>query len=710
MLGAHQTAVRFLLLCAAAEALGTALPVHSGEDAQKMPPETAQALSTIKQRLIEHILSEGSKPADAAEAMKALQPDGSWKDVDYKSKDNARWKPAQHMSRIKTMALALRAPDSPLKDNAELKTATLKALGYWLKHDFRAPNWWWNEIGIPMTTYAIHLLLEADLTPEQQAKSLEILKRAVPGMTGQNLVWKCDITMVRGCLTGNADLVKESVAAIAKEVRMSPQEGVQQDYSFHQHGAQLYNGGYGKGFSTDTARVAYLVHGTPFALPEKKIQIISDYLLKGQQWMIRGAHFDYSVIGREISRPGHNAKSLITACEHLAALGGPQKQTLLDFAARLKGDTGPGTKAPEGNRLFYCSDFMVHRRAGWYASVRTASNRLVGTELVNNENLRGDCLFEGANYLLRSGEEYFDIFPVWDWAHVPGVTAAHPLKPSGAGRHPGTTPFAGGASDGTYGVFGYVLSHGGLAARKAWFFFDDLYVCLGAGITQKDGGSVHTAVNQCLAMGQVTCGTDATGKTLTEQEQTLAAPAWVHHDGVGYIFLKTGTIKVRSGDQSGSWNQISKPLSSEKVTLPVFHLWVDHGQAPQSADYAYLVLPDSDAASTAKRATNPGIEILANSPTVQAVYHPELKLIQAVFYAAGSVKAGGLTLSADHACALLCRPEANGWRVTAGSPVHKKGSLKIQIDENGKSCAVSIDLPDGGQAGASVTRIAAPRP
>lgn len=675
-----------------------------------MPPETAQALATIKQRLLEHILSEDGKKVDAAEALKTLQPDGSWKDVDYKSKDNARWKPAQHMSRIRQMALALQHPDSPLKDDPKLKAAALNAFAYWLKHDFRAPNWWWNEIGIPMTTYPIHLLLEDDLAPQQRTKSLELLARAVPGMTGQNLVWKCDITLARATIIGDAALAKTAIDAIANEIRITTKEGVQPDYSFHQHGAQLYNGGYGKGFSTDTARVAYLVHGTPFAFPEKKVEIVRNYLLEGQQWTIRGARFDYSVIGREISRPGHNAKSQIAACEHLATLGDSKKDALQAFAARLKGDGAPGEAAPEGNRLFYCSDFMVHRRAGWYASVRTASNRLVGTELVNGENLCGDHLFEGANYLMRSGDEYFDIFPVWNWAHVPGVTAEHPLKPSGANRHPGTTPFAGGASDGTYGTFGYILSHGGLAARKAWFFFDDAYVCLGAGITLKDGGDVHSAVNQCLAKGKVTHGTDAAPKTLTGQAQDLAGPAWVHHDGVGYVFPKAGEIKLRCGDQSGNWNRISKPLSKDNVTLPVFHLWLDHGKAPQNADYAYLVLPDADPASTAKRAANPGLEILANSPTQQAVYHPGLKLIQAVFYAAGSVKAGGLTLSVDKACALVCRPEADGWRVTAGSPAHGKGTLKIQIEANGKSFAASLALPEGGKAGSSISKTAAARP
>lgn len=706
MLEARHSIVRTLLLCVTAAALGVPAPAHSGEDATKMPPEYTQALATIKTRIRESLLASAPNAEQAAAWAKALQDDGTWKDVDYKNQDNTHWKPAQHLARIRQMAVALCRPGSPAKDDPALKAATLKAFGCWLKHDYPAPQWWWHDIGVPMAVYQIAVLLEADLTPAQLAKTLVILERGKIDKTGQNLVWLSDITLARGCLAGNSDLVKSAAAAIAKEIRVTSAEGIQADWSFHQHGAQLYSGGYGKGFSTDTARVAYLVHGTPFAMPVEKIEILRNYLLEGQQWMIRGARFDYSAIGREIVRPGHNAKSQITACEHLAALGDAKKDALQAFAARLKGDAAPGAKAPEGNRLFWRSDFMTHCRTGWYASVRTASNRLIGTELINNENLCGDHLFEGANYLMRSGDEYFDIFSVWDWAHVPGVTAEHPLKPSGAGRHMGKTPFAGGASDGTYGVFGYVLSREGLMAHKAWFFFDDLYVCLGAGITRKDGGEVHTAVNQCLAKGKVTYGTDAAPKTLAGQAQNLAAPAWVHHDGVGYVFPKAGAIQLHCGNQNGNWNRISKTLSKDQVTLPVFHLWLSHGKAPQNADYAYLVVPGADPAGTAKRMAQPGVEILANALGVQAVRHSDLKLIQAVFFAKGSFTVEGLTVSADRPCALVCRPDANGWRVTAGSPAHEKGALKIQIDTNGKSFAVALDLP----AGASVTKNAAARP
>ena len=70
---------------------------------------------------------------------------------------------------------------------------------------------------------------------------------------------------------------------------------------------------------------------------------------------------------------------------------------------------------PVGNRYFWRVEFMTHQRKGWYASVKMASNRVVGAETVNGENVQGTHLFDGVTYILRSGEEYYDIFPAWDW-------------------------------------------------------------------------------------------------------------------------------------------------------------------------------------------------------------------------------------------------------------------------------------------------------
>ena len=49
------------------------------------------------------------------------------------------------------------------------------------------------------------------------------------------------------------------------------------------------------------------------------------------------------------------------------------------------------------------------------------SSRIRATESGNNENLKAWYLGQGVQFILRSGQEYREIFPVWDWQRLPGM-------------------------------------------------------------------------------------------------------------------------------------------------------------------------------------------------------------------------------------------------------------------------------------------------
>jgi chondroitin AC lyase len=176
------------------------------------------------------------------------------------------------------------------------------------------------------------------------------------------------------------------------------------------------------------------------------------------------------------------------------------------FSARLqrRENAAPFT----GNKQFWCSDFMAHRRKGFYTSVKMLSDRMLNGEEVNHEGKKSQHLSDGVNLLYLTGDEYKDIFPVWDWTKLPGITAIQGTLEIG-GKNPiharGATAFAGGVSDGEYGMAAMDLARGNLTAKKAWFFFDDGYLCLGADIHLAGDvkHSVATDVNQTLLGGNV---------------------------------------------------------------------------------------------------------------------------------------------------------------------------------------------------------------
>lgn len=45
------------------------------------------------------------------------------------------------------------------------------------------------------------------------------------------------------------------------------------------------------------------------------------------------------------------------------------------------------------------------------ASIKMASDRIIGTEMMNGDNMKGYYMADGATYIYKDGKEYLDIFP-----------------------------------------------------------------------------------------------------------------------------------------------------------------------------------------------------------------------------------------------------------------------------------------------------------
>lgn len=687
---------------------------------------TSSDLATVRDRFVRSVLPSGAAAiADVDSASEkyaaALNPDGNWSDINYNNAERSVWANGEHLNRLLVMTKAARVAREKGHPNEALEGNALLALKWWTDHDYRNPNWWWNEIGVPELTGEIASLLGPQLPEDQRTKIITIMKRSdwrrVP-WTGANLTWGTGIEIVRGCLENDPAPVEEGYKRMYEEIKIvsQPEEGIEQDYSFHQHRVQLYNGGYGLDFANDVGRFVSFSWGTRFQIPADRMAMFSAYLLDGEQWMIRGNTFDYAAVGREITRPDKvvvpkdktagpvtpvgPAYSLGNVISMLAAEPTPRQSELKTFAARLKGEAN--AEEFTGNKQFWCSDFMTQRRAGYYTSVKMLSNRMLNSELVNSEGTKSVHMSDGANYLYLTGDEYRNIFPVWDWTKIPGTTAIQGTLDTGeknAIGARGTTTFDGGVSDGRYGMAAMDLARGNLVAKKAWFFFDSSYVALGAGITLSNDAqhAVATDVNQPLLKGDVLT---SESKSPVKGSVSYAAehPVWVYHDQVGYIFAPHTKLNVSAGPQTGAWSNIGTG-PSEPVTEQVFNLWIDHGTAPHDAGYEYTVAPGATVAEVARMAARPDVEVVMNSTSAQAAYSRSLKLAEIAFRQPGTLGTPLGKVEADHSCLLLVRQTGSGLKVTAANPENQALTLHITI--NGKQAA--IDLPGGNYAGSSVS-------
>ena len=648
----------------------------------------------------------------------ALGADGAWPDIDYADQTPGPWLTNEHLIRLLTMARRYSAPGQSFYQDAALRNAILAALNFWLAHDFQNPNWWHNQIGVPTSIGYTLLLMRPEITPAQHAQGMTILQRAsLSGKTGANLTWSATVVLVRGSLALAPDLVAEAMAALYGELKIAGpgQEGVQADWSFHQHDALLYSGGYGQAYTVDAARFVLYAYNTRFAAPDAQYAVLAGHILDGQQWMMRGDTFDYSAIGRQIARPDQNGRAVVTVARQLAGIGGQRQAEFQALAARGAGD--PQAPPLVGNRHFWKSDFMAHQRASFYVSARMVSTRLYNTDgYINGEGRQTNNLAYGATLLYRTGQEYRNIFPVWDWQRVPGVTCeqfAAPLDPAGLHVH-GQTSFVGGVSDGLYGMAAMDLQLGSLAAKKAWFFFDEEWVCLGAGIACATDNPVLTSVNQCLRGGDVTVAGPGYKYTARGVGVHSLRDGWVHHDRVGYHFPADVTATIRHMPQFGSWAAIGAG-SPDPLTLDVFNIWISHGAHPADARYHYTIYPDIDVSALDALVAEQRVMVLSNSAALQAVLHRPLGLCAMALYQAGALAGPlGWNLAADQPCLLLLREQQDGMLLAVANPENQQLTVTITIDRvlEGDGCVpldeghtqITVELPGGDTAGSSVVR------
>ncbi len=659
----------------------------------------------------------------APEWLSSLTADGRWPDVEYERRPPMTASeyanpttPTRHsnahLSRVAQMAVAYANPASPDHHSAKMLDGVERGLQCWCKGHPISDNWWDNTIGEPA-------LLSRILVPLEDVLPAALLRQGLSYYTcptdvyptyatGANLVWYAQQQVLRGALARCGEDVAAGSDAMQREIRLSADEGIQRDFSFHQHGPQLYNGGYGRSFIVDLCKYAKILAGTRYAFAPEKLSLLAEHCLQGDGHMIRGKVLDYSAFGRTLLRrdSAQGATDLVEVCNQLAAFVPDRAGELTALKNHIDGTGKPYSFL--GNRYFWNSDFMTHQREEYYISVKMVSNRTVGTETIHAENLKGCYLPFGATWIIRRGDEYKDIFPVLDWGRLPGVTSPHATTPP-VRNVMQPESFVGGVSDGDYGAAAMVFEeteplpltprlNRSAWGRKAWFFFDREMVALGAGIGSSRDEPLATTLNQTGLHGPVLID----GHAAEPGEAEVPQASWLLHDEVGYALLKPTAVNVKAGPQAGDARRRGNSTSSAPRTEQVFSLWIDHGVRPRDAQYAYAVLPGAGAEQLAQWVARPPLRVIANSPARQAVIHDQLGVAEIVFHAPGSVMlVEGTVVKVDHRCLALLRKQGESTRIAVSSPGGEFFAVHLSITTPQKEESATFELPSGDRAGKS---------
>ena len=599
----------------------------------------------------------GALAWSAKQQADALGADGSWPDINYNETPAGGWGPWAHTQRLWLMTRAYHTQGQSLYHDPRLLTDIDAALAY-TKTFYGASviptgNWWFWTIGIPidlgptlvlMTGHANQQVVD-DLTT---AIHLRILNSPTakglvgPTPTGQNLVWSAYTHLCLGLLKNDEARLAAVRDAMASVARPTTGEGIKKDASFHQHGAQLYTGGYGGQFASDVARYSLIARGTAYQMPSDALNSFADYVADGVAWSLHGDYFDVSVISREVARPTTTGFNGMAALVQAAQFTSPRATEIRSAAAKML-QTWRGTMPielagaaaqvesahyaaawPAGHRHYYASDYSVHRRNGWFASIKMFSTRTKSGESTNEENLRGSRQSDGRFYLVLKGDEYFgrDVWPALDWTRLPGTTVEQKADTADASYGYGTRSLAGGTGDGKNGVSAMDLAplNSVLTAKKSWFFFDDAIVFLTNGIRSTSANRIETIVNQVSTTSSVTRGSD-----------------WSHLDNVGYWFPSNILPLTTRETRTGTWASLGGSTDTTPFAKPFTTLYFDHGTTPVNATAEYVIVPNITAAAMASWAASRPISILSNNDIVSAARDNRTGNLGLTFWRAASI-------------------------------------------------------------------------
>ena len=484
-------------------------------------------------------------------------------------------------------------------------------------------------------------------------------------------------------------------------------EGFQHDNSYFQHGAQLYIGGYGDEILKGVTQIAMYTKGTQYAIPQDKLALLSKFMRETYYATMRGQYMLFDVLGRGVSRPEVTKKSHTALfAKRMIELDPAHINEYKDIISRLSGKHPADYALSPKHTHYFRGDYTLHIRPAYTFDVRMVSTRTARCEYGNGENLKTYFMSDGCTNIVTEGNEYANIFPVWNWTRIPGVTAPQvPQIPLAASdwQTLGTSTFAGGVSDSIYGasVYSYTDSYADIntSARKAWFFFDEEVVCLGAGIHSTSQYPVYTTVNQCLSTSEKAIIRHKNKQTeIVRGSFNYTSPEWILHNKIGYLFPNGGNVFVANQQQTGSWYDINHTAPKDSVQKDAFTICLDHGKQPSDAIYAYIIVPGMQTTDEVKKyQKKKNIEILSNTENLQAVRSNKSDILQMIFYCAGEFTYKDLTVKADKACALMVKIKGqNEMKLHIADPGQTQSNITIDIRMRKQSKTINCDYRNSG--------------
>jgi len=676
-------------------------------------------IAILRQRVLELTVwpqphSIDSTVRAAKDYSNALNSSCYWHDINYFDRSIVVWSTASHMYRITTMLQAITVNGSSIKNDHTIMAQVHCALQVWFDHDWQNPNWWFNEINIPLQATSQLLMLAENATHNEIEQISKISFRAAwwlhrPTDVGANLVWMIQVELYRSLATVNLTGIEQGFGRMWQDVVISPLggEGVQYDWSYHFHGLQLLSGAYGLVWAQNILLFLQCSHNTKYQPDEQVLNVFVNFLINGDAWMIMTDYWDYHVVGRGVGGPGNGfGHGLNTEWIRTVAQLVPSSEARIElnnFADRL--DNKPNTPLLIGNRHFFISDYQVHRRQNWIFTIKMQSIRTQPVECINGQNLKDENGGQGVLNLYRVGvnvNDYLDVFAIIDWQALNGITVEHdsPLEPCKSGKFNMTRlSFVGGVSDDQYGLAMMDTDSHHLTGKRSWHFYDEAVIALATNLTLTSSTTPWTTLaSRLLPTGKITIGFfNSTVVTLNDGNYEFSNIQWVHlgDSNIGYVLQmqqRYHSVGIQVGTKTGNYIEIG-PFN-HTITARMVTLYINHGRGPfQHLDYNYMIVPNVTMESMPSLIKKYEEEQVFACTSTNGALHgtmwPTLKRAEFVLWnnvtTTFSCKSPTFELNIElsDAGAYIFSETDHSFTVTASHPTRVSGTLKVTVDRSG---------------------------
>lgn len=589
-----------------------------------------------------------------------------------------------------------------------------------------------------------------------ESRLLESVRRSLEWFSGLGRVFRSDEessqesidtlnTLSHGMLIAiilKTDEHKRSISMRAYShwlnVALSPRSGLKGPFKWD--GSCVHHGNhypaYGRDGLLGITPVVYFLSGTSLALGELAHQNIKYCTLMMRvysnkyQWLI-------SLSARHPLGEGrHSGFNSMDPFWYLALAGSPDGGSPIDKEmaeaflrlehenshriSYLKDRAFEAERAPVGHWTMPYAACGLHRREEWLVGVRGHSRYLWANESYLQNNLYGRYISHGHLQVLGKGD------PVnlqasgykiegYDFNYFPGTTTivlpidelkSRVLQVDHMSGYEemllSEECFVGGIDNGWNGLFAMKLRehakyHGSHRARKSWFFYENLVLCLGS--------NIENAVRRretVTTLFQNSMESRDEGFYWSSSERNRSFPFSINQTTEDYTFLldnKDNGYLLYPGMNLALHvsSQVSRsPVNSAVSEGDFAKAYLSHGKAPQNACYTYVLVPDTTVESMATLMKawreKPPLEILQQDYQAHIVEDFTHNTQYYVLFEAGEVTVSGVIHHVDTPSLIMAQKKGSGLALRICDPDLRlyEGIEEDQYDENGNYREVSV--------------------